>query len=253
MSQGARKYSVDWRLVREMRGDTGALEFVLGRAPRTSSPPRSSAFLPLNRREPMRVYPRDQACGFRYTREAWGAFSNFQLLPVPIVAGPWSFGTSEAAYRACKFPAHPGVQQRIAEAPTAREAAAIGRTPGLPRKQSPHGRSAIRFRLHPQRKRGRFLRPRSLPIPPGRIAPEELPGPHTSAVAHRSPPLRVPATTSIPCALALSAPIPSFGRRTRSSRSPRPCPERNPRITPYTRADAHSVKNRPMFTRSSSP
>ena len=79
----------------------------------------------------MRVYPRDQACAFRYTRAAWGAFSNFQPLPVPIVAGPWSFGTSEAAYQACKFPAHPGVQQRIAEAPTARQAAAIGRTPGL--------------------------------------------------------------------------------------------------------------------------
>ena len=72
----------------------------------------------------MRVYPRDQACAFRYTRAAWGAFSNFQPLPVPIVAGPWSFGTSEAAYQACKFPAHPGVQKRIAEAPTARGAAA---------------------------------------------------------------------------------------------------------------------------------
>ena len=79
----------------------------------------------------MRVYPRDQACGFRFTKAAWGAFSNFQPLAVPILAGPWSFGTSEAAYQACKFPAHPDVQQRIAEAPTARQAAAIGRTPGL--------------------------------------------------------------------------------------------------------------------------
>ena len=79
----------------------------------------------------MRVYSRDQICGFRYTRAAWGAFSNFQPLAVPILAGPWSFGTSEAAYRACKFPAHPDVQLRIAEAPTARQAAAIGRTPGL--------------------------------------------------------------------------------------------------------------------------
>ena len=79
----------------------------------------------------MRVYLKDQACGFRYTRAAWGAFSNFQPLPVPIVAGPWSFASSEAVYQACKFPAHPGVQKRIAEAPTAREAAAIGRTPGF--------------------------------------------------------------------------------------------------------------------------
>ena len=79
----------------------------------------------------MRVYIKEQACAFRFTKAAWGAFSNFQPLAVPIVAGPWSFGTSEAAYQACKFPAHPDVQQRIAQAPTARQAAAIGRTPGL--------------------------------------------------------------------------------------------------------------------------
>ena len=79
----------------------------------------------------MRTYIKEQACGFRFTRAAWGTFSNFQPLAVPIAAGPWSFRTSEAAYQAGKFPAHPDVQQRIAEAPTAREAAAIGRTPGL--------------------------------------------------------------------------------------------------------------------------
>ena len=79
----------------------------------------------------MRIYTKEQACGFRFTKSAWGAFSNFQPLAVPILAGPWSFGASESAYQACKFPARPGVQQRIAEAPTAREAAAIGRTPGV--------------------------------------------------------------------------------------------------------------------------
>ena len=79
----------------------------------------------------MRKYKRDQACGFRFTRQTWGAFSNFQPLAVPIVAGPWTFATSEALYQACKFARRPDVQQRIAEAPTAREAAAIGRTPGL--------------------------------------------------------------------------------------------------------------------------
>ena len=79
----------------------------------------------------MRIYIRQQACGFRFTKAVWGAFSNFQPLAVPILAGPWSFRTSEAAYQACKFPARPDVQQRIAEAPSAREAAAIGRTPGL--------------------------------------------------------------------------------------------------------------------------
>ena len=79
----------------------------------------------------MRIYARDQVCGFRYARATWGTFSNFQPLAVPIAAGPWTFATSEHAYQACKFPACPDVQQRIAEAPTAREAASIGRTPVL--------------------------------------------------------------------------------------------------------------------------
>ena len=65
------------------------------------------------------------------TRKAWGAFSNFQPLAVPIIAGPWRFKTSESICQAAKFPAHPDIQRRIAEAPTAREAATIGRTPGL--------------------------------------------------------------------------------------------------------------------------
>ena len=79
----------------------------------------------------MRTYIKEQACAFRFTKAAWGAFSNFQPLAVPIMAGPWSCPTSENLYQACKFPAHPDVQQRIAEASTARDAAAIGRTSGL--------------------------------------------------------------------------------------------------------------------------
>ena len=79
----------------------------------------------------MRTYIKEQACGFRYTRATWGAFSNFQPLAMPIMAGPWSFRFSESLYQAAKFAGHPDVQRRIAEAPTAREAAAIGRTPGL--------------------------------------------------------------------------------------------------------------------------
>ena len=79
----------------------------------------------------MRIYARDRACGFRFTAAEWGAFSNFQPLAVPIIAGPWTFATSEAVYQAGKFAARPDVQQRIAEAPTPAQAAAIGRTPGL--------------------------------------------------------------------------------------------------------------------------
>ena len=79
----------------------------------------------------MRIYARDRACGFRFTRADWGAFSNFQPLAAPIAAGPWMFRLSESVYQAAKFAAHPDVQQRIAEAPTPAQAAAIGRTTGL--------------------------------------------------------------------------------------------------------------------------
>ena len=75
----------------------------------------------------MRIYNRDEACGFRFTNAPWGEFSNFAPLAAPIAAGPWAFRTSEHLYQAAKFGAAPAVQRRIAGAPTAREAAAIGR------------------------------------------------------------------------------------------------------------------------------
>ena len=75
----------------------------------------------------MRLYDRDEACGFRFTNAPWGEFSNFAPLASSIAAGPWMFPTSEHLYQACKFGAAPAVQHRIAAAPTAREAAAIGR------------------------------------------------------------------------------------------------------------------------------
>ena len=75
----------------------------------------------------MRIYNRDEVCPFRFTRAAWGEFSNFAPLAAPIAAGPWTFATSEHLYQAAKFGAAPAVQRRIAGAPTAREAAAIGR------------------------------------------------------------------------------------------------------------------------------
>ncbi len=79
----------------------------------------------------MRSYEREKSCAFRFSKAAWGELSNFFPLAVPILAGPWQFRSSEGLYQACKFPARPGVQRRIAEAPTPKEAAAIGRTPGL--------------------------------------------------------------------------------------------------------------------------
>ena len=79
----------------------------------------------------MRIYARDHVCPFRYTGDLFGAFSNFQPLAVPISAGPWTFGASESLYQACKVGPRPDIPLRIAEAPTARETAAIGCTPGL--------------------------------------------------------------------------------------------------------------------------
>ena len=55
----------------------------------------------------MRIYNRDDVCGFRFTRAAWGEFSNFAPLAAPIAAGPWTFTTSEALYQAAKFGAAP--------------------------------------------------------------------------------------------------------------------------------------------------
>ena len=63
----------------------------------------------------MRIYAKDQVCSFRFSRAVWGAFSNFQPLAVPIVAGPWVLLSSEALYQAAKFATRPDVQQRIAE------------------------------------------------------------------------------------------------------------------------------------------
>ena len=79
----------------------------------------------------MRIYARDEVCGFRFARAEWGELSNFFPLAVPITAGPWMFSTSEAVYQAAKFATRPDVQRRIVDAPTPKAAAAIGRTPGL--------------------------------------------------------------------------------------------------------------------------
>ena len=101
-----------------------------GRGPlRRTESPRPGR--PSTTERPTHIYARDQVCDFRHTRAEWGVFSNFQPLAVPIAAGPWTFSTSEAVYQAAKFAARPDIQQRIADAPTARNATAIGRTPSL--------------------------------------------------------------------------------------------------------------------------
>ena len=80
----------------------------------------------------MRTYAAAEACAFRFTRAEWGEFSNFCPLPRPIEAGPWLFPTSEHLYQAAKFAVSPNIQARIAAAPSARDAARIGRNRDLP-------------------------------------------------------------------------------------------------------------------------
>ena len=101
----------------------------------------------------MRIYERDEVCSFRFTRATWGEFSNFQPLAVPIVAGPWTFPTSEHLYQAAKFGAAPDVQRRIANARTAREAATIGRSPvaGLDPRWTAQRMDAMRWVLRMKR------------------------------------------------------------------------------------------------------
>ena len=74
------------------------------------------------------TYNASDVCGFRFTRDEWGAFSNFAPLAAPIAAGPWTFASSEHLYQAAKFGPSPDVQQQIANAPAARDAAALGRS-----------------------------------------------------------------------------------------------------------------------------
>ena len=79
----------------------------------------------------MRSYDRHAVCAFRFTRAAWGGFSNFYPLAAPIHAGPWRFHTSEALFQASKFPHRPDIQSRIALAPSPRTAKAIARAAAL--------------------------------------------------------------------------------------------------------------------------
>ena len=93
--------------------------------------PRPDAPAPRNAPDE-RTYAAADVAAFRFTRAQYGELSNFAPLSRPIAAGPWTFPTTEHLYQAAKFTAHPEVQARIAAAPTARDAARIGRSRDLP-------------------------------------------------------------------------------------------------------------------------
>ena len=80
----------------------------------------------------MRTYRTDTACSFRFSRAEWGIFSNFCPLPSPIAVAGRVWPTSEHLYQAAKFSRNSAVQGLIANAPSAREAARLGRDPEHP-------------------------------------------------------------------------------------------------------------------------
>ena len=86
----------------------------------------------MNPADRMRTYRADTACSFRFSRAEWGIFSNFCPLPSPIAAAGRVWPTSEHLYQAAKFSRNSAVQGLIANAPSAREAARLGRDPGHP-------------------------------------------------------------------------------------------------------------------------
>ena len=70
------------------------------------------------RKESMRIYAKDQVCSFRFSRAVWGAFSNFQPLAVPIVAGPWVFLSSRGPVPGREIrgaPGRPATDRRSAD------------------------------------------------------------------------------------------------------------------------------------------
>lgn len=63
----------------------------------------------------IRSYDRDACAVFCKTREAFGVFSNMAAgMPLVVDGTPWR--SSEALYQACRLPAHPALQSRIAMA-----------------------------------------------------------------------------------------------------------------------------------------
>ena len=74
-----------------------------------------------------RTYDPGEACVFRFSRDEWGVFSNFFPSIQAIGAAGHTFKTSEHLYQAAKFRGAPDVQARIAGAPSAKDAATMGR------------------------------------------------------------------------------------------------------------------------------
>ena len=78
-------------------------------------------------RSAARSYDPASSCVFRFSRDEWGAFSNFFPSIRPIAAAGLKFSTSEHLYQAAKFRGSPDIQALVAGASSARNAADMGR------------------------------------------------------------------------------------------------------------------------------
>lgn len=78
-----------------------------------------------------RTYVRSQCCVFRFTRDEWHEYSNFDWLPVPIEVNGLTLWSSEAFYNILKHIRSPATQIAIASAPSPKRAKQIGRATPL--------------------------------------------------------------------------------------------------------------------------
>ena len=78
-----------------------------------------------------RTYVRSQSCVFRFTRDEWHEYSNFDRLPAPIEVNDLALWSSEAFYNILKHIRSPATQIAIASASTAKRAKQIARATPL--------------------------------------------------------------------------------------------------------------------------
>lgn len=81
---------------------------------------------------PMRIYLASEVAGFKFTRAPMGPFSN--MAPGAFDVNGIHFRTSEHYYQAMKFPDRPDWQQKVIDAPSAKDSKKVAWACGKPRK-----------------------------------------------------------------------------------------------------------------------
>ena len=127
---GAMTMQAAWNALQQLRQTRTTVEPRLanGAEHLASIDPKSmTRVLHLRNAPSARTYQANEACVFRFTKADWGVFSNFAPIQNPISAAGQNWPTSEHLYQAAKFRFTPAVQQQIANAASARDAAKLGR------------------------------------------------------------------------------------------------------------------------------